>query len=115
MWKSSLGSGMSLWWDVFHPSCKAGLLSAVQNGLWDGSSGYKMAQWKEDAVLGLGIRKLVSDLHPKLPLPMMARLAQMSVGNESLAIFFEEQRLDEFIMLRSRQQKPKADCVEALL
>ena len=42
---------------------------------------------------------------------MMAPLAQMSVGNESLAIFFEEQRLDEELRIYScRAEKPNKLC-----
>eukprot|EP00930_Biecheleria_cincta_P070306 TRINITY_DN57948_c0_g1_i1.p1 TRINITY_DN57948_c0_g1~~TRINITY_DN57948_c0_g1_i1.p1 ORF type:complete len:671 (+),score=76.33 TRINITY_DN57948_c0_g1_i1:63-2075(+) len=92
-----------------------GLLAAVQNQQWDRASGYKLAQWRGDAVLGLGVKRLVAETYPDMAVSEMALVAGLSVQNQTLARFFELHRLAEFGVKALAGAKGKADCVEALL
>ena len=56
--------------------------NSMKDGQWDNSNGYKMAQWKGDAVLGVGVRTRVSDLHPDLSLSQMAITNMLDLTND---------------------------------
>ena len=101
--------------DVLEQCRAARLLSSVTGGRWDSASAFKMAQWRGDAVLALGVRSLVPELHPNMGMAEVAKLAQLSIGNETLATLFDEQCIHVLLRPLGPNRKAKADCVEALL